>query len=233
MVVIGGQLFQAAVDVLDDLGDGDKPLSGTPLADGVDALFRRLQNLLAGTFLPLDHPQNVVHGLGDLAHEGAVSDNFDVLLHIGRRGGHVHQLQHVVPRGGLVQVALQPHLFQHCHRVDDLGVAEHGVDGAEKGLILLLIEVLCLQRLNDLGDAVTVDEHTAQYRVFCLQRVGRLSVEKFFLHGVHLLLTSKGVGRAPATERKERHIGRRRPMVCCADRKRRRGLCGGAGETLP
>ena len=42
MVVIGGQLFQAAVDVLDDLGDGDKPLGSTPLTDGVDALFGRL-----------------------------------------------------------------------------------------------------------------------------------------------------------------------------------------------
>ena len=100
--VAGGQLGQAVVHVDDDIGDGGEAPGGAALADGVDALLRRLQNVLPGVGALADHGQQVPRRLGHPALEGVVLENVDVFLDIGGGGGGVHELEEIAP--GLVLV---------------------------------------------------------------------------------------------------------------------------------
>ena len=150
-------------------------------ADGVDPLLRRLQDVLAAALVALHQAPDLVHGLGDPPQQGLVLDDLHVLPHVGGGRGHVDELDHVAAGALVVVGAVLAHLLQHRHRVDDLGVAEHGVHGGEQRLVVLQVEVLDLQRLYHLGDTAAVNEHTAQYCLLRLHAVGGLPVEKRFV----------------------------------------------------
>ena len=143
------------------------------LADGVDALLGGLQNVLAGVGALLNHGGQVAGGLSHPAQQGLVLENVDILPHIGRGGGDVHELEQIVP-GVLLVVPVLLHVLQHGERVDGEGVVEHGVDGLIDLHVLLPVEVVRAQLVNDLRDTPGVDEHGAQHRLLRLVGVGQL-----------------------------------------------------------
>ena len=88
-------------------------------------------------------------------------------------------------------------LIQHRHRVDGLGVVEHGVDGLVDLPVLLKVKVLGSQKSHHVGDAPAVNEDRAQNRLLCFQRLGLLSGQKLLIH-IHSLL-SFGLKKAYAS----------------------------------
>ena len=175
-VAVGhGQLLEAVKHVHQDLGQGFQPLGDPALADGIDPLLRQIQHGLAGLSPLLDQGGEFPGGLRNAAEEGLVLDDADILLHIGRGGGDLHELEQVVPGGVLIIDPPLLHLVQHRHRVNGGGEVEHGVDGLVNLPVGFQVEILRVQGLNDIGDAPGVNEHGAQNRLLGLHTVGDLA----------------------------------------------------------
>ena len=186
--VAGGQLVEPLVHIEDDAGDVGQTLGGPALADGVDALLRRLQHLLGGAGALLHHGSQLSRRLGDAPQQGLVLDDGHVLLHVGRRGGDLHELEDVIAGGVLVIHPVLLHVLQHRHRVDGEGEVEHGVDGLIDLPVGAQIEVLRPEGLDHLGHAAGVNEHGAEHGLFGLGAVGHLPGQKllFTWHVPHL-----------------------------------------------
>ena len=175
----GGQIVEAVQEGLDQLGDGGELLAAPAPADGVDLLLGDLQNVLGFAQALLDHAGDLSGGLGQGAEERLVLDDLDVFHDVGAGGRDLHQLDQIGPGGLVVVGAVFLHFLGYCDAVDGLGVAEHGVDGLKDVTVLLDIEVVGLELVHDVLDAVGVDEHGTQGGLFCLQAVGHLPGENF------------------------------------------------------
>ena len=184
--VAGGQLVEPLVHIEDDAGDVGQTLGGPALADGVDALLGGLQHLLGGAGALLHHGGQLSRRLGDAPQQGLVLDDGHVLLHVGRRGGDLHELEDVIAGGILVIHPVLLHVLQHRHWVDGEGVIEHGVDGIVDLPVLPYIEVVGPQLVDDLRHAPGVDEHRAQHRLLRLHTVRHLPEQQLFVFHWHL-----------------------------------------------
>ena len=65
-------------------------------------------------------------------------------------------------------------LARHGDAVDGAGVDEHLVDGLEDLAVGTQVEVLRLELIHDILDAVRVDEHGAEHRLLRFRRMGHL-----------------------------------------------------------
>ena len=178
----GGQGVEPVQHRLEDLAHRRQVLGAAAPADGVDLLLRRLQGGLCLADALLDHAQDVPGGLGQPPQQGLVPDDGHVLHDVGAGGGDLHELDQVAPGGLRVVGAVFLHLLRHGDPVDGLGVAEHGVDGLEDVPVLLDIEVLRLELVHHVLDAVGVDEHGPQSGLLRLQGVGHLTGQQL-VHG--------------------------------------------------
>ena len=108
---------------------------------------------------------------------GTVSENDYAIVREGEPLGSLYGWKYI----GVLQegesYAAQPNSKPGCHgnAVDGLGVHEHGIDGLENLPVLAQVEVLGLELVHDVLDAVGVDEHGAQHRLLRLRGVGRLA----------------------------------------------------------
>ena len=182
----GGQLGEPVVHIDEDVGDGDEPPGGPALADGIDPLLRGLQDVLPRLRSLLDQGGEIACGLGHPAQQSLVLQDPDVLHHVGRGGGGVHELEQIAPGGVLVVHPVLLHVLQHRHWVDGEGVIEHGVDGIVDLPVLPYIEVVGPQLVDDLRHAPGVDEHRAQHRLLRLHTVRHLPEQQLFVFHWHL-----------------------------------------------
>lgn len=168
---VSGQLGQLAHHVAQHHAHRHHPLGAAATADGVDLLLGGLQHIAGGAAALLHHGGDAAGGLGHLAHERLVLHNADVLHDVSAGGGDLHQLQQI----GTGIVVIQSVLLQlagHGDAVDGLGVDEHMVDRLEDLPVGPQIEILGLQLVHHVLDAVGVDEHGAQHRLLRLRGMG-------------------------------------------------------------
>ena len=75
------------------------------LADGIDLLFRRLQNVPRGAHLVENHIGNLPRGLTQAPQQGFFLYNIGIANHIGSRRSDLHELQDIV--SGIVVIIAQ------------------------------------------------------------------------------------------------------------------------------
>ena len=100
-----GQLIQP---VKDPVHGGPNVLQTIPpltLADGIDLLLRRLQDVSRGTHLVEYHVRDLPRSLSQATKQGFFLNNVGITNHIGSRGGNLHELHDIV--SGIVVIIAQ------------------------------------------------------------------------------------------------------------------------------
>ena len=67
------------------------------------------------------------------------------------------------------------HLVEHGDGVDVLREVEHRVDGLVDVAVLLQVELTRLQKRNHVRHAPLVNEHGAEHRLLCFERLRHLT----------------------------------------------------------
>ena len=170
-----GQLFEAVVDVDEDLSDMLETVAGVFLAEAVDLFFGGLEHLLRGADALLYHGGDLIRRCAQVPHECLVVDNCAVLLDVGGGGRDLQELGNVMIRVRLVIHAALFHLIEHGDGVNVLREVEHRIDRLEDLAVLLQVKFIRLQKRNDIRHAPLVNEHGAEHRLLRLERLRHLT----------------------------------------------------------
>ena len=174
-----GALVQLGVQVGNDLAELGQALDLAPLPDAVNALLGQLRDAgglavrLEGVLLDLRAR------VRQLAQQALVAHDAHIFAHIARARRDLHQLEQVRAAARLVIIAHAREHIEHRDRVDALRAVEHGVNGLKDALVLVRIKVVRAHLLDDLGDAVRVDQHRTEQRLLRRQILRHLPHQKF------------------------------------------------------
>ena len=104
---------------------------------------------------------NLAARVRQLAQQALVTHDADVLVDVPRTRRDLHQLKEIRAAAGLVVVAHAREHIQNRHRVNALCTVEHRVDSLEDALVFFRVKIIGAHLLDDLGNAVRIDQHRA------------------------------------------------------------------------
>ena len=175
------QFCQPVKDLVQNGADVFQRIIALAFPQRIDLLFGGLQHLGGRAHLFGYHFLNIRGGLRQTAEHGFLPDDVGIAHHVGGGRGDFHELENIVP-GIVVVVAQLLQLVQHGHRIDGLGEVEHGIDCFVDFPVLLKEKVIRGQDAYHIGNTAAVDENGTQDCLLGLQRLGRLSLQQFFIH---------------------------------------------------
>ena len=104
---------------------------------------------------------NLAARIRQLAQQALVTHDADVLVDVPRTRRDLHQLKEIRAAAGLVVVAHAREHIQNGYRVNTLCAVEHRVDSLKDALVFFRVKIIGAHLLDDLGNAVRIDQHRA------------------------------------------------------------------------
>ena len=104
---------------------------------------------------------NLAARVRQLAQQALVAHDADVLVDVPCARRDLHQLKEIRAAAGLVVVAHAREHIQNGYRVNALCAVEHRVDGLEDALVFFRVKVIGAHLLDDLRNAIRIDQHCA------------------------------------------------------------------------